>query len=131
MCSLYECGSAETDRETAYQVNALGTKYLAQAANEIKAKMVYVSTDYVFDGTATEPYEVDHPTKPLGVYGETKLAGEQFLKSNLEQYFIVRTAWVYGINGHNFVKTMLRLGEERDEVGLSMIKLDHQPIRLI
>ena len=88
---------AETDRDTAYQVNALGTKYLAQAANEINAKMVYVSTDYVFNGSATEPYEVDHPTEPLGVYGETKLAGEEFLKNILEQYFIVRTAWVYGI----------------------------------
>ena len=80
--------------------------------------MVYVSTDYVFDGTATEPYEVDQPTKPLGVYGGTKLAGEEFLQKHLERFFIVRTAWVFGINGNNFVKTMLRLGEERGEVGV-------------
>ena len=118
-CAAYtNVDQAETDRDSAYQVNALGTKYLAEAANEIKAKMVLVSTDYVFNGSATEPYEVDQPTEPLGVYGETKLAGEQYLANSLEQYFIVRTAWVYGINGHNFVKTMLRLGEERGEVGV-------------
>ena len=110
--------AAEEDKETAYNVNALGPKYLAQAANKVGAKMVYVSTDYVFDGTATEPYEVDHPTNPLGVYGETKFAGEEFLKQNLDRYFIVRTAWVFGINGNNFVKTMLRLAEDRDEIGV-------------
>ena len=71
------------------KVNALGTKYLAQAANEIKAKMVYVSTDYVFDGSANEPYEVDHPTQPLGVYGETKLAGEEFLKTILNNILLL------------------------------------------
>ena len=118
-CAAYtNVDQAETDRDNAYKVNALGTKYLAQAANEINAKMVYVSTDYVFDGSANEPYEVDHPTQPLGVYGETKLDGEEFLKTILERYFIVRTAWVYGANGSNFVKTMLRLGKERGEVGV-------------
>lgn len=110
--------AAEEDKVTAYNVNALGSKYLAQAANKVGAKMVYVSTDYVFDGTASEPYEVDHPTHPLGVYGKTKYAGEEFVKQNLECYFIVRTAWVFGINGNNFVKTMLRLAEERDELGV-------------
>ncbi|KAA9022071.1 dTDP-4-dehydrorhamnose reductase [Niallia endozanthoxylica] len=118
-CAAYtNVDQAETDRENAYNVNGLGTKYLAQAAHEMKAKMVYVSTDYVFDGNGTEPYEVDEPTKPLGVYGETKLAGENFLTESLEQHYIVRTAWVYGINGNNFVKTMLRLGKERGEVGV-------------
>lgn len=118
-CAAYtNVDQAETDRDNAYKVNALGTKYLAQAANEINAKMIYVSTDYVFDGSANKPYEVDHPTKPLGVYGETKLTGEEFLRNSLEQYFIVRTAWVYGFNGNNFVKTMLRLGKERGEVGV-------------
>lgn len=110
--------AAEEDKETAYNVNALGSKYLAQAASTVGAKMVYVSTDYVFDGTASEPYEVDHPTHPLGVYGETKFAGEEFVKQHLDRYFIVRTAWVFGINGNNFVKTMLRLSEERDELGV-------------
>lgn len=110
--------AAEEQKEAAYAVNALGPKYLAQAASKVGAKMVYVSTDYVFNGTASEPYEPDQATDPLGVYGETKLAGEEFVKQYLDKFFIVRTAWVYGINGHNFVKTMLRLGEEREEVGV-------------
>lgn len=109
---------AEEDQDTAYKVNALGAKYLAQAAEKVGAKMVYVSTDYVFNGTATEPYEPEQETDPLGVYGKTKLAGEEFVQQSLDKFFIVRTAWVYGINGHNFVKTMLRLGEERGEVGV-------------
>jgi dTDP-4-dehydrorhamnose reductase len=118
-CAAYtNVDAAEEDKETAYKVNALGPKYLAQAASCVGAKMVHVSTDYVFDGTASKPYEVDHPTHPLGVYGETKLAGEEFVKQNLDRYFIVRTAWVFGINGNNFVKTMLRLAEERDELGV-------------
>ncbi|MFS0821596.1 dTDP-4-dehydrorhamnose reductase [Bacillus sp. 1P02SD] len=109
---------AETDKDTAYRVNGLGTKYLAHTAKKIGAKMVFVSTNYVFEGNGTEPYEVDHPTNPIGVYGETKLAGEKFLIENLAEYFIVRTSWVFGINGNNFVKTMLRLGKERGEVGV-------------
>lgn len=118
-CAAYtNVDKAEEDRETAHLINALGTGYLAKAAKEAGSKMLYVSTDYVFDGTASEPYEADHPTKPLGVYGETKLAGEELLKQHLDQYFIVRTAWVFGVNGNNFVKTMLRLGEERSEVGV-------------
>lgn len=118
-CAAYtNVDGAETDREGAYQVNALGAKYLAQSAASIGAKMVYVSTDYVFNGSATEPYEVDHPTNPLGVYGETKLEGEKFVQEILDKHFIVRTAWVFGINGNNFVKTMLKLGSERDEIGV-------------
>lgn len=118
-CAAYtNVDAAEADKETAYQINALGTEYLAKAARAVDAKMLYISTDYVFDGTATEPYEVDHPTKPIGVYGETKFAGEEMLKKYVEKYFIVRTAWVFGIGGNNFVKTMIRLGEERGEVGV-------------
>ncbi|KAA0548351.1 dTDP-4-dehydrorhamnose reductase [Bacillus sp. BGMRC 2118] len=118
-CAAYtNVDAAEEDVDTAYKINALGTKYLAQAASNIGAKMVNVSTDYVFDGSATKPYEVDHETSPLGVYGETKLAGENFLIHHLEKHFIVRTAWVYGVYGNNFVKTMLRLGKERDELGV-------------
>jgi dTDP-4-dehydrorhamnose reductase len=118
-CAAYtNVDAAETDQEGAYKVNALGTKYLAEAAKLVGGKMVYVSTDYVFDGAGTEPYEVDHPTKPLGVYGETKLVGEKLLQETLEKYFIVRTAWVYGINGNNFVKTMLKLGQDRKELGV-------------
>ncbi len=109
---------AEEDAETAYKVNGLGTKYLAQVAGEIGAKMLYISTDYVFDGTAKSPYETSEPTKPLGVYGETKLAGETFVQQYVDKFFIVRTAWVFGIFGNNFVKTMLRLGKEHDEISV-------------
>jgi len=118
-CAAYtNVDAAETDQEGAYKVNALGTKYLAEAAKFVGAKLAYVSTDYVFEGAGTEPYEVNHPTEPLGVYGETKLVGEKFLQETLEKYFIVRTAWVYGINGNNFVKTMLKLGQDRKELGV-------------
>lgn len=118
-CAAYtNVDGAETDRETAYQVNGLATKYLAQAANKMGAKILYVSTDYVFNGTGNKPYEVDEPTAPLGVYGETKLAGETFVQEYAEKFFIVRTAWVFGVYGNNFVKTMIRLGKERGEVGV-------------
>jgi dTDP-4-dehydrorhamnose reductase len=118
-CAAYtNVDAAEENEDTAYQVNALATEYLAKAANEVGAKMLYVSTDYVFDGTATEPYEVDQATSPLGAYGRTKLAGEQLLQKHLDQFFIVRTAWVFGVYGNNFVKTMIRLGKERGEVGV-------------
>jgi dTDP-4-dehydrorhamnose reductase len=118
-CAAYtNVDAAEADRDTAYQVNAVGTENMAKAAKAVDAKILYISTDYVFDGTASEPYEVDHPTEPIGVYGETKFAGEEMLKKYVEKYFIVRTAWVFGIGGNNFVKTMIRLGEERGEVGV-------------
>ncbi|WP_413307076.1 dTDP-4-dehydrorhamnose reductase [Bacillus sp. 1P10SD] len=118
-CAAYtNVDAAEENEEIAYQINASGAAYLARASQRVGAKMLYVSTDYVFDGTATEPYEVDEQTKPLGAYGRTKLAGEELLQKHLKEYFIVRTAWVFGAHGNNFVKTMLRLGEERDEVGV-------------
>ncbi|MEH7115668.1 dTDP-4-dehydrorhamnose reductase [Neobacillus niacini] len=118
-CAAYtNVDGAEANEETAYHINAAGTEYLAKAAKLNGAKMLLVSTDYVFDGTATEPYEVDEPTKPLGAYGRTKLAGEQLLQKYLEQFFIVRTAWVFGVYGKNFVKTMIRLGKERGEIGV-------------
>ncbi|MBS8265761.1 dTDP-4-dehydrorhamnose reductase [Mesobacillus boroniphilus] len=118
-CAAYtNVDGAEEDEQTAYKVNALGSEYLAKAAAKIDAKMLQVSTDYVFDGSATEPYGTDHPTKPLGAYGRTKLAGEEFVQQYLEKYFIVRTAWVFGVHGNNFVKTMIRLGKEREELGV-------------
>ncbi|GAA3318372.1 hypothetical protein GCM10020331_020890 [Ectobacillus funiculus] len=87
-CAAYtNVDGAETDRETAYQVNGLAAKYLAQAANKLGAKMLYVSTDYVFNGTGNKPYEVDEPTAPLGAYGETKLAGEAFVQEYAEKFF--------------------------------------------
>ncbi|MBM7654739.1 dTDP-4-dehydrorhamnose reductase [Neobacillus cucumis] len=118
-CAAYtNVDAAETDEETAYRINASGTENLAKAAKQVGAKLLYVSTDYVFDGTASEPYETDQPTSPLGAYGRTKLAGEQLLQKHLDRFFIVRTAWVFGIYGNNFVKTMIRLGKERGEVGV-------------
>ncbi|WP_042462510.1 dTDP-4-dehydrorhamnose reductase [Neobacillus dielmonensis] len=118
-CAAYtNVDAAEGNEELAYLINGLGTKYLAKAAKQAGAKLLYISTDYVFDGTATEPYEVGHPTAPLGAYGRTKLAGEEFVKEQLENFYIVRTAWVFGAYGQNFVKTMLRLGKERGEVGV-------------
>ncbi|MFC4800145.1 dTDP-4-dehydrorhamnose reductase [Neobacillus sp. GCM10023253] len=118
-CAAYtNVDGAEADEETAYRVNGLGAKYLAAAAKLVGSKMMYISTDYVFDGSASEPYEAEHPTKPLGAYGRTKLVGEEFVQASLDEYFIVRTAWVFGAHGNNFVKTMLRLGKERGEVGV-------------
>lgn len=103
---------AELNYDDCYKVNSLGTKYIAEAAKEINAKMVYISTDYVFDGNKDGIYEINDQTNPLSVYGKTKLLGEGFVKSSLSKYFIVRISWVFGINGNNFIKTMLRLANE-------------------
>lgn len=118
-CAAYtNVDGAESDEDTAYKVNALGAKYVAKAAKIIGAKMLYVSTDYVFDGTAADPYEVEQPTNPLGAYGRTKCAGEELVRKHLDQHFIVRTSWVFGAGGSNFVKTILHHGEENGEVGV-------------
>ena len=103
---------AELNYDDCYKVNSLGTKYIAEAAKEINAKMVYISTDYVFDGNKDGIYEINDQTNPLSIYGKTKLLGEGFVKSSLSKYFIVRISWVFGINGNNFIKTMLRLANE-------------------
>lgn len=107
--------ACETDWDNAYKINAIGPRNLSLAANEVKAKLVHVSTDYVFDGNATKPYTEFDTTNPQGAYGKTKLAGEEFVKAFADRYFIVRTAWLYG-DGKNFVKTMLRLAESHPEV---------------
>ena len=93
--------------EKVYEVNALGPKYIAEACKEIGAKMVYISTDYVFDGKGAIPFETTDPKKGLSVYGKTKSQGEDFVTSMLDKYFIVRISWVFGKNGNNFVKTMI------------------------
>ncbi len=105
----------ETEEETAYRVNALGPKYLAMEAEKIGAKLVHVSTDYVYDGLGNEPYTEEALTNPLSVYGKTKLAGDEFVQTICKKYFILRTAWVYG-EGKNFVKTMLRLAENNNKI---------------
>ena len=102
---------AELNYDACYKVNALGPKYIAEACKEIDAKMVYISTDYVFDGTKDGYYEIDDNANPISVYGKTKLEGENFVKSILDKYFIVRISWVFGINGNNFIKTMLKLAK--------------------
>jgi dTDP-4-dehydrorhamnose reductase len=116
-CAAYtKVDQAESEPDEAYRVNAYGTRNAALAAEEIGAKFVYVSTDYVFDGRADKPYREYDRTDPQTVYGRSKLAGEQLVQSLSSRYFIVRTSWVYGKYGANFVKTMLKLAEERDRL---------------
>lgn len=105
----------ETDVENAYRINAIGPRNLSIAAQKYGAKMVQVSTDYVFAGNGTTPYREFDQTGPQGVYGASKLAGENFVKEFSDRHFIIRTAWLYG-DGKNFVKTMLRLSETYDKV---------------
>ena len=98
-------------------VNAGGTQNIADACKEIDCKMLYLSTDYIFDGQGTEPWKPDcKDYKPLNVYGQTKLEGELAVSQTLEKYFIVRIAWVFGLNGKNFIKTMINVGKTHEEV---------------
>ena len=107
----------EDKKETVRKVNADGTRNIALVCKDLGCKMVYISTDYVFDGQGTKPWEPDcKDYKPLNVYGETKLEGELAVSENLEKYFIVRIAWVFGKNGKNFIKTMLNLGKTHDQL---------------
>lgn len=100
-------------------INATGTQNIAKACKEADCKMVYISTDYVFDGQGTEPWMADcKDYKPLNVYGQTKLEGELAVSEILEKYFIVRIAWVFGVNGKNFIKTMLNVGKTRDSLNV-------------
>ncbi|MFG6495391.1 dTDP-4-dehydrorhamnose reductase [Fictibacillus sp. UD] len=109
---------AESDVDKAYLVNGIGTRNISVAAENINAKLVYISTDYVFNGTGVKPYDEFMQTSPIGVYGKTKLAGEQFVRDFHNKFFIVRTSWVYGKHGNNFVKTMLKLGSEKDKLSV-------------
>jgi len=116
-CSAYTAvDKAEDEPALCHAVNVNGTENIAKACREIDAKMVYISTDYVFPGTGGKFYEVDDATGPTNVYGKTKLLGEKAVQSILHKYFIVRISWVFGKNGKNFVKTMLRLGKEKQEL---------------
>lgn len=121
---IIHCGAytgvekAEDDKENCWKVNVDGTKYLVRAAKETKAKFMYISTDYVFDGLGERPFmETDLPN-PFGYYGLTKYEGEKIVQSLLTEWFIVRISWVFGINGNNFVKTMLQLAERCDEINV-------------
>jgi len=117
-CAAYtDVDGCETNLETAMQVNGEGVAHLAMASREIGARLVHVSTDYVFDGGKGSPYVEDDATCPLGVYGESKLAGELNAAFNPD-HLIVRTQWLYGLHGKNFVETMLRLAGEKDELSV-------------
>ncbi|GGB15058.1 NAD(P)-dependent oxidoreductase [Flexivirga endophytica] len=105
---------AETHEPEAFAINAVGARNVALVAAETDTRMVHISTDYVFDGTATEPYEPDHPQDPRSAYGRSKAAGEWAIRATNPDALIVRTAWLYGEHGPNFVKTMLRLAGERE-----------------
>lgn len=109
---------AEAEPEKCWSVNVGGTRNIAMACRDIGAKMMYISTDYVFPGTGEQFHAPDDATGPLNIYGNTKLGGEQMLRELLDRFFIVRISWVFGKNGNNFVKTMLRLAENRTEVGV-------------
>ena len=118
-CAAYtQVDKAELNEDMCHKVNALGTKYLAEACKMIDASMLYISTDYVFDGSKDGYYEVDDKTCPISVYGKTKLEGEEYVKSLLDKYYIIRISWAYGVNGNNFIKTMLRLCETRNELNV-------------
>ena len=107
----------EENRAKVHAINADGTRNIAEAARSVDAKMVYLSTDYVFDGQGTRPWEPDCPDyNPLNVYGQSKLDGELAVRAALDKYFIVRIAWVFGLNGKNFIKTMLQVGKTHDTV---------------
>lgn len=109
--------AAEDNEELVRRVNADGTRYIAEACKAVDTKMLYLSTDYVFDGEGTTPWDPDCKTyKPLNVYGQTKLEGELAVSSVLDKYFIVRIAWVFGLNGKNFIKTMINVGKTHSEV---------------
>lgn len=118
-CAAYTAvDKAEDNREVCRRVNAEGTRNVALACREIDAKMIYISTDYVFDGRGTAFFQPDDRKDPINFYGLTKSDGEDQVKELLKKYFIVRISWVFGINGANFVKTMLRLAENHDTLNV-------------
>ena len=116
-CAAYtNVDKAETEPELCMAVNGQGTMNLARAARRVGAAMLYVSTDYVFPGDGEEPFETDAPLGPKNIYGLSKLQGEEAVQSLLTNFYIVRTSWVFGLNGRNFVRTMLRLGKEKESL---------------
>ena len=116
-CAAYTAvDAAEDNAELCRKVNAEGTQNIANMCRTLDIPMIYISTDYVFDGTGERPWEPDDERNPLNVYGQTKYEGELAVQNTLEKYFIVRIAWVFGVNGKNFVKTMLNLGRTRDHL---------------
>ena len=118
-CAAYTAvDAAEDNVEVCRKVNAGGTRNIAEVCKKLDIKMMYISTDYVFGGQGTRPWEPDDERDPLNVYGQTKYEGELAIEENVKKFFTVRIAWVFGVNGKNFIKTMLRLGKERGAVSV-------------
>ena len=116
-CAAYTAvDAAEDNVDLCRKVNAQGTENIAEVCKKLDIPMLYLSTDYVFDGEGTRPWEPDDKRDPLNVYGQTKYEGELAIEENLDKYFIVRIAWVFGVNGKNFIKTMLKLAENHDTI---------------
>lgn len=116
-CAAYTAvDAAEDNVELCRKINADGTQNIANVCKELDIKMIYISTDYVFDGEGERPWEPDDERTPLNVYGQTKYEGELAVQNTLDKFFIVRIAWVFGVNGKNFIKTMLNLGKTRDSL---------------
>lgn len=115
-CAYTAVDKAETEIELADKVNHLSVAALAEACATLAIPLIHLSTDYVFDGTRSSPYREDSSVNPVSVYGKTKLAGERVIQEKSDRYIILRTSWVFGEQGHNFVKTMLRLGKDRDQL---------------
>ncbi|MEF9938509.1 MAG: dTDP-4-dehydrorhamnose reductase [Clostridium sp.] len=118
-CAAYTAvDAAEDNVELCHRINAEGTRNIAEVCKDLDIKMMYISTDYVFNGTGETPWQPDDRREPLNVYGQAKYEGELAIEELLQKYFIVRIAWVFGVNGKNFVKTMLRLGKENRAVSV-------------
>lgn len=118
-CAAYTAvDKAENEIEKAFSINVDGVKKIAEACRNNKVTLIHVSTDFLFDGTSLKPYSEDCVTNPLGIYGKTKLKGEQEIERVLANYFIIRTSWLYSEYGNNFLKTMLRLSKERNEISI-------------
>ena len=118
-CAAYTAvDAAEDNVEICHKINAQGTENIAKVCKELDLKMIYISTDYVFNGEGTRPWEPDDEREPLNVYGQAKYEGELAVEKYLEKYYIVRIAWVFGVNGKNFIKTMLNLSETHDELSV-------------
>ena len=109
---------AESEQDLAFAINHNGAKNIALACSKLTIPLLHISTDYVFDGSQSDPYSENDAVSPLGVYGESKWQGEEVIRKNLESHIILRVAWVFGAQGNNFVKTMLRLGKDRDELNV-------------
>lgn len=131
-CAAWTAVDAAEDpgnKDKVHKINAEGTAYIAEAAKAVDAKMVYISTDYVFDGQGERPWQPDDKDyAPLNYYGQTKLEGEMAVAENLDKFFIVRIAWVFGLNGKNFIKTMINVGKTHDTVAQQ--QASHQRLQL-